>query len=124
MTIELKNSYVYIIRHVFAWCPIAKLSLQCIIEASLGSDGRPRASPLASHHCLREASIIHIHTQFSNTMPRKHMSNILYCTGSPSNYALHYVSHIMAVFWYECHSRCSILFCPTKLWFSLVKLTH
>ena len=78
MTIELKKSYVYIIRHMFAWCPIAKLNLQCIIEASLGSHGRPWASPLASHDCLQEASIIHTQVQFSNTRPRKDVSNILY----------------------------------------------
>ena len=35
-TIELKNSYVYIIGDVFAWCPITKLSLRCIVSASPG----------------------------------------------------------------------------------------
>ena len=74
---KLKKSYEYKIRHVFAWCPITKLNLRCIIEASLGSHGRPRASPLASHDCLREASIIHTQVQFSYTRPRKDLSNIL-----------------------------------------------
>ena len=69
-------------------------------------------------------STIHTHAKFSHTTPCKHVSNILYCTGSPSNYALHYVSRIMALYWYECHSWHSISFCPTELQFSVMKLTH
>ena len=69
-------------------------------------------------------TIIHTQVQFSDRRPLKDVQNILYCTRSPSNYALCYVSCIMAIYWYECHSQCSILFCPTELQFSVVKLTH
>ena len=46
-TIEMKNSYVYIIGDMFAWCPITKLSPRCIVEClpwpEMGSLGlRPR----------------------------------------------------------------------------------
>ena len=49
-----KKSYEYIIRHVFAWCPITKLNLRCIIEASLGSHGRPQLYTLRFSLVIRD----------------------------------------------------------------------
>ena len=102
---KLKKSYEYKIRHVFAWCPITKLNLWCIIEASLGSHGRPWASPLASHDCLQEASIIHTQVQFSNTRPCKDVSNILYSYSLSSIFVICLLSPIVYVFWYELTGR-------------------
>ena len=51
---KLKKSYEYKIRHVFAWCPITKLNLRCIIEASLGSHGRPQLYTLRFSLVIRD----------------------------------------------------------------------
>ena len=58
-TIELKNSYVYIIEDVFAWCPIPKLSLRCIVSASPGQRWEAKGKAVASHHWPGEAEIRH-----------------------------------------------------------------
>ena len=59
-TIELKNSYVYIIGDVFARRRMTKLSVSVYSWVPpLATDGKPRAKPAASHQWPGESEIIH-----------------------------------------------------------------
>ena len=59
---KLNRSYQNIILHVFAWSPMYKLNLWCMIVPPLGSHGTHNHTP---------------QVQFTHTRPRKDMQNML-----------------------------------------------
>ena len=74
-TIELKNSYVYIIGDVFAWCPIAKLSLLCIVLASPGQWWEAKGEARGFPSLARGGRNYTPKAKFSDRTPSKHVSN-------------------------------------------------